>query len=122
MLRAGPDGDDHELQQDPVARWCAGRCGLAQNCEQLDRLATDMAHCLEDAYDEARVTRAVRGRVAAEATCGLWRLGRFRLDDGGGRVDPRDGAEGGEVLLGAIQRCEGRSRRAAATGCSSSTL
>ena len=59
MLRAGaPDGDDHELQQDPVAAVASRPArALAQNCEQLDRLATDMAHCLEDARGcGARVT------------------------------------------------------------------
>ena len=48
--RRGPDGDDHELQQDPVVAVARRPArALAQNCEQLDRLATDMAHCLEDA-------------------------------------------------------------------------
>ena len=117
-------GDDHELQQDPVnavARRPAR--ALAQNCEQLDRLATDMAHCLEDAL-RMRCASDVEQYEAASllkrhVVCGDLDAAD-RLDEDGrrdARADlDRRRREAQENCLGAIQRCEGRFWRAAATG------
>jgi hypothetical protein len=120
----GPDGDDHELQQDPVnavARRPAR--ALAHNVEQLDRLATDMAHCLEDAL-RMRCASDVEQYEAASllkrhVVCGDLDAAD-RLDEDGrrdARADlDRRRREAQESCLGAIQRCEGRFWRAAATG------
>ena len=120
----GPDGDDHELQQDPVAAVARRPArALAQNCEQLDRLATDMAHCLEDAL-RMRCASDVEQYEAASllkrhVVCGDLDAAD-RLDEDGrrdARADlDRRRKEAQESCLGAIQRCEGRFWRAAATG------
>ena len=96
---------------------------LAQNCEQLDRLATDMAHCLEDAL-RMRCASDVEQYEAASllkrhVVCGDLDAAD-RLDEDGrrdARADlDRRRREAQESCLGAIQRCEGRFWRAAATG------
>jgi len=120
----GPDGDDHEIEQDPVVAVARKPArALAQNCEHLDRLAMDMARCLEDAL-RMRCAADVEQHEAASllkrhVVCGDLEAGdRLEAD---GRRDVRADLErrrkeAQEVCLKEVQRCEARFWRSAATG------